>query len=132
MNSSVLNYRYSEGVNKETEAKLHISMYHVLILQGSAVSSGVDDGNALRKFKCAECGKAFKFKHHLKEHVRIHSGEKPFVCPNCGKRFSHSGSYSSHMTSKKCLVVNLKVRHSSYCLQQQKKEYEFAKHQLLI
>lgn len=24
------------------------------------------------------------------------------MCGNCGKRFSHSGSYSSHMTSKKC------------------------------
>ncbi|XP_067140875.1 zinc finger E-box-binding homeobox protein zag-1-like [Centruroides vittatus] len=68
-----------------------------------------DESTVLRKFKCPECGKAFKFKHHLKEHIRIHSGEKPFACPNCGKRFSHSGSYSSHMTSKKCLVMNLKV-----------------------
>ncbi|XP_076304983.1 uncharacterized protein LOC143222397 isoform X2 [Tachypleus tridentatus] len=69
-----------------------------------------DDSSSLRKFRCPECRKAFKFKHHLKEHVRIHSGEKPFVCPNCSKRFSHSGSYSSHMTSKKCLIMNLKVR----------------------
>ncbi len=58
----------------------------------------------LRKFKCTECGKAFKFKHHLKEHTRIHSGEKPFECPHCHKRFSHSGSYSSHMSSKKCML----------------------------
>ncbi len=30
-------------------------------------------------------------------------GEKPYECSNCKKRFSHSGSYSSHISSKKCV-----------------------------
>ncbi|XP_051985121.1 zinc finger E-box-binding homeobox 1-like [Xyrauchen texanus] len=63
-----------------------------------------------RRFKCTECSKAFKYKHHLKEHLRIHSGEKPYECFNCQRRFSHSGTYSAHITTKKCAGGNPAVK----------------------
>uniref|UniRef100_A0A914YSP7 C2H2-type domain-containing protein n=1 Tax=Panagrolaimus superbus TaxID=310955 RepID=A0A914YSP7_9BILA len=44
----------------------------------TASSASTTTDQVERKFKCSECTKAFKFKHHLKEHIRIHSGEKPF------------------------------------------------------
>ncbi|XP_013404563.1 SWI/SNF-related matrix-associated actin-dependent regulator of chromatin subfamily E member 1 [Lingula anatina] len=56
-----------------------------------------NDGDVPRPHICEVCTKAFKHRHHLIEHTRLHTGEKPYRCNRCGKRFSHSGSYSQHM-----------------------------------
>ncbi|XP_014666237.1 PREDICTED: zinc finger protein 345-like [Priapulus caudatus] len=37
----------------------------------------------LRQFTCAVCGREFGFKHHLQNHMAIHSDEIRFPCPHC-------------------------------------------------
>ncbi|CAF0791393.1 unnamed protein product [Didymodactylos carnosus] len=64
----------------------------------------LDKDDEKRRYQCKTCAKKFKHKHHLKEHVRLHTGEKPYNCDKCGKRFSHSGlwkyAYTSSLTEK--------------------------------
>lgn len=48
------------------------------------------------------CGKAFASATNYKNHIRIHSGEKPYVCSieNCGRRFTeYSSLYKHHLVS---------------------------------
>ena len=52
-----------------------------------------------KPFVCAHCDRVFKSKSILVEHVRVHTGERPFACPRpgCGKRFKQSGDLTHHI-----------------------------------
>ncbi|XP_057675687.1 zinc finger protein 568-like isoform X2 [Corythoichthys intestinalis] len=65
-------------------------------------STDDDGGNKMgqsenKRWKCCQCGKDFVQKGHLKRHLQLHTGEKPYSCPVCGKSFTQKGDVTKHM-----------------------------------
>lgn len=52
------------------------------------------------KHTCEVCSKPCPSAAHLRMHVRVHTGEKPFVCSDCGKGFAQKGSLKAHIIGR--------------------------------
>ena len=50
-----------------------------------------------RPFQCSECGIAFAQRSNLRMHKRLHTGERPYMCGICGKTFARSSHLPAHM-----------------------------------
>ncbi|GAB6026111.1 hypothetical protein CHUAL_012312 [Chamberlinius hualienensis] len=64
-------------------------------------------GRKLGKLQCNYCGKGFSKKFDLDQHVRSHTGEKPFQCLVCGRAFAQRSNVKKHMQTHKVWPVEI-------------------------
>ncbi|XP_019871798.1 zinc finger protein 184 [Aethina tumida] len=62
--------------------------------------------------QCDICKKSFKRREHLYQHVKLHTGFRPYKCDNCNKAFGRKEHLLRHMTlhsgqkNYKCVVCD--------------------------
>ena len=85
----------------QTSSQRRVNMYTCQLCiawRASQCERNVPDKilTSVKHFACSTCGKSFARVGYLREHERMHSGERPFTCTLCGMSYARAGSLRDH------------------------------------
>nr|XP_039262980.1 zinc finger protein 420-like isoform X2 [Styela clava] len=61
------------------------------------VHSRIHTDHEGKPYRCSFCGKGFSTNFYLKQHERIHNGQKPYKCPMCEHSFKQLSHVQQHV-----------------------------------
>ncbi|KAF7659666.1 hypothetical protein LDENG_00294290 [Lucifuga dentata] len=88
--------------NRETHtqpSKVECAVCSKLLANSGSLRNHMKLHTGEKPHVCQHCGKAFRQRGNLQGHLRIHSGEKPYVCSQCDQSFSQKPELRRHLLS---------------------------------
>jgi len=67
------------------------------------------------KYACNQCDKKYGQKCKLENHMRTHTGEKPYVCETCGNSFHVQGYLNKHIKETHTVKTLSRDFHCDQC-----------------
>uniref|UniRef100_A0A3Q3LCQ0 Zinc finger protein 341 n=1 Tax=Mastacembelus armatus TaxID=205130 RepID=A0A3Q3LCQ0_9TELE len=95
------------GLHNETacDNKMTIDLKYMMIIVEYTFAQFLSTAEQLKrkgpKLKCNFCDKIFSKNFDLQQHIRSHTGEKPFQCIVCGRAFAQKSNVKKHMQTHK-------------------------------
>ncbi|XP_050416034.1 uncharacterized protein LOC126829911 [Patella vulgata] len=94
--NSLLQKHLKSHMNIDVVKKFPCSICDHVSLTANHLRQHMRIHSGVRPYKCDVCDKSFNQKPNLTRHVRIHTGEKPYICEICGRAFIESGKLTKH------------------------------------
>merc|ERR1712228_1108801 len=102
-----------ESVSRNTSKNSSKSKNKSNLIRKSAKKYSKNSAKPYKRYKCPHCDYSTDVNPKMIQHIRIHTGEKPFVCTfdGCNKRFAQKSNLNVHIKRH----VGIKEHNCSHC-----------------
>lgn len=96
-----------KGIHHSSISIQHHHSYGQTNNEASPGSSIQEDGRPM----CGYCGKTFKYRFTLTEHIASHEGRDRYYCDMCDRGFQRKAHFEGHMNTH----MNRRPHHCEFC-----------------